>query len=80
VSELVVFEESEELEVVLELGELLFTDGLESEVVSLLVDDSVAFDQECAAGADEPDIAPLSLLAGAEAAAPESPEDGLDVL
>lgn len=77
--EFVVSEESEELEVVAGSDELLPTDGLAFELVSLLADDLVVFDQDCTAGA-EPDIAPFSPLAGAAAAAPVSPEDGLDVL
>jgi hypothetical protein len=72
--ELFVSDESEELELVLELGEL-FTDLLDSVVVFLLQDLVVS---ELVAGADELDIE-LLLSAGAEAAVPE-PSEELDVL
>lgn len=78
--ELVPSEESEELEVVVEPEESLLTDGLASEVVSLALDDLVVFDQECFTGAEESDVPLLSGLAGAEAAVPAAPEEGLDVL
>ena len=73
-SELVVSEESEELELVLEFGEP-FTDSLESD--ELLLDDLVV--SEFVVGADELDIELLLSPAGA-AAAPEPLEEGLDVL
>jgi hypothetical protein len=76
VSELVVCDESEELELVLELGEL-FTDWLESDLLVLLLDDSVV--SEFVVGADGFDIEPLP-FAGAEAAAPEPLAEGLAVL
>jgi hypothetical protein len=69
-------DESEESELVLELG-AVFTDWLESDLVVLLLDDSVV--SEFVVGADEFDIEPLS-FAGAEAAAPEPLEEGLTVL
>jgi hypothetical protein len=72
--ELFVSDESEELELVLELGEP-FTDLLDSVVVFLLQDLVVS---ELVAGADELDIE-LLLSAGAEAAVPE-PSEELDVL
>jgi hypothetical protein len=73
--ELLFSDESEELELVLELGEV-FTDSLDSVVLFLLHDLVVS---EFVAGADELDIE-LLLSAGADAADPELLAEGLDVL